>query len=67
MAKLRTDARKLKGLVANFARATPGVSHARAGHCRSARVGARRLAVDLTLLRVAHRCTVDSLFGAGET
>ena len=67
MAKLRTDARKLKGLVANFARATPGVSHARAGHCSPARAGPVRLAVDLTLLRVAHRCTVDSLFGASET
>jgi hypothetical protein len=29
MAKLSTDARNLNWLVANFARATPGVSHAR--------------------------------------
>ena len=50
MAKLSTNARNLNWLVANFARATPGVSHARAGHCRPARAGPVRLAVDLTLL-----------------
>jgi hypothetical protein len=67
MAKLSTDARNLNWLVANFARATPGVSHARAGHCRPARVGAGRLAVDLTFLHVSVAGTVDTSSAAGKT